>query len=93
MDIMMPVMNGYETIRAIRAIDRFKDLPIIAVTGKVVAGERDRCLEAGANEYVPKPIDTARALRGAPSAGFRRRRSSISLFGPPTGAENSLARR
>jgi signal transduction histidine kinase/DNA-binding response OmpR family regulator/HAMP domain-containing protein len=59
MDIMMPVMNGYETIRAIRAIDRFENLPIIAVTGKVVAGERDRCLEAGANDYVPKPIDTA----------------------------------
>jgi signal transduction histidine kinase/CheY-like chemotaxis protein/HAMP domain-containing protein len=57
MDIMMPVMDGYETLHAIRAIDRFKDLPMIAVTGKVVAGERQRCIDAGANDYVPKPVD------------------------------------
>ncbi len=62
MDIMMPVMDGYETIRAIRAIDRFKSLPIIAVTGKVAAGERQRCIDAGANDYVPKPVDTAELL-------------------------------
>jgi signal transduction histidine kinase/DNA-binding response OmpR family regulator/HAMP domain-containing protein len=62
MDIMMPMMDGYETIRAIRAIDRFKTLPIIAVTGKAGAGERQRCLDAGANEYVPKPVDTAKLL-------------------------------
>jgi signal transduction histidine kinase/DNA-binding response OmpR family regulator/HAMP domain-containing protein len=59
MDIMMPVMDGYDTIRAIRAIERFKGLPIVAVTGKVMAGERDRCIAAGADDYVPKPIDTA----------------------------------
>jgi CheY-like chemotaxis protein len=58
MDIMMPDMDGYETIRAIRAIDRFKVLPIIAVTGKVVVGERERCRAAGADDYVPKPVDT-----------------------------------
>jgi CheY-like chemotaxis protein len=58
MDIMMPGMDGYETIRAIRAIDRFRSLPIVAVTGKMVTGERGRCLEAGANDYVPKPVDT-----------------------------------
>ena len=58
MDIMMPVMDGYATIRAIRKLDHFKDLPIIAVTGKVMAGERQRCLDAGANDYVPKPVDT-----------------------------------
>jgi CheY-like chemotaxis protein len=62
MDIMMPVMDGYETIRAIRAIDRFKDLPIIAVTGKATAGERQRCLDAGANDYIPKPVDTTELL-------------------------------
>jgi CheY-like chemotaxis protein len=58
MDIMMPVMDGYATIRAIRKLDHCKDLPIIAVTGKVMAGERQRCLDAGANDYVPKPVDT-----------------------------------
>jgi CheY-like chemotaxis protein len=59
MDIMMPVMDGYDTIRAIRAIDRFKTLPVIAVSGKSGAGERQRCLDAGANDYVTKPVDTA----------------------------------
>ena len=62
MDIMMPLMDGYATIRAIRSMERFETLPIIAVTGKVVAGERQRCLEAGANDYVPKPIDVDELL-------------------------------
>jgi CheY-like chemotaxis protein len=59
MDIMMPDMDGYATMRAIRSIDRFKELPIVAVTGKVVLGERQRCIEAGADDYVPKPVDVA----------------------------------
>jgi signal transduction histidine kinase/CheY-like chemotaxis protein/HAMP domain-containing protein len=62
MDIMMPVMDGYATIRAIRAIDELKSLPIIAVTGKVMPGERQRCLDAGADDFVPKPIDTNELL-------------------------------
>jgi CheY-like chemotaxis protein len=62
MDIMMPIMDGYATIRAIRAIDRFNSLPVIAVTGKVVPGERQRCLDAGADDFIPKPIDTAELL-------------------------------
>ncbi|MEP7033249.1 MAG: ATP-binding protein, partial [Actinomycetota bacterium] len=62
MDIMMPGMDGYAAIRAIRASDRFQALPIIAVTGKVVAGERQRCLDAGADDYVSKPIDTDELL-------------------------------
>jgi signal transduction histidine kinase/HAMP domain-containing protein/ActR/RegA family two-component response regulator len=62
MDIMMPVMDGYTAIRTIRANDKFETLPIIAVTGKVVAGERERCLDAGANDYVPKPVNTAELL-------------------------------
>ncbi len=62
MDIMMPGMDGYATIRAIRDFDRFESLPIIAVTGKVVNGERQRCLDAGANDYVPKPVNTEELL-------------------------------
>ncbi len=58
MDIMMPEMDGYATVRAIRADARFAALPIIAVTSKVVAGERERCIVAGANDYVTKPVDT-----------------------------------
>jgi CheY-like chemotaxis protein len=62
MDIMMPVMDGYETIGEIRAIDRFAILPIIALTGKAAAGERQRCIDAGANDYLPKPVDTNQLL-------------------------------
>jgi signal transduction histidine kinase/HAMP domain-containing protein/ActR/RegA family two-component response regulator len=62
MDIMMPVMDGYATIRAIRAQDAFKALPIVALTGKVMPGERQRCLDAGANDFVPKPVDVAELI-------------------------------
>jgi CheY-like chemotaxis protein len=62
MDIMMPVMDGYETIRTLRTIGRFGSLPIIAVTGKVVNGERQRCIAAGANDYIPKPVDSLELL-------------------------------
>ena len=62
MDIMMPVMDGYETMRIIRKLDGCESLPIIAITGKVVGGERERCLAAGADEYVPKPVTTAELL-------------------------------
>jgi signal transduction histidine kinase len=62
MDIMMPGMDGYQAIQAIRAMEEFASLPIVAVTGKVVGGERDRCLAAGANDYVPKPVDTVELL-------------------------------
>ena len=62
MDIMMPVMDGYDTIRAIRKISGFKVLPIVAVTGKAAAGERQRCLASGADDYLPKPVDSAALL-------------------------------
>ena len=62
MDIMMPVMDGYDTIRAIRATGGFDALPIVAVTGKAAAGERERCLESGADDYLPKPVHTADLL-------------------------------
>ncbi len=63
MDIMMPGMDGYDTIRAVRALGQFATFPIIAVTGKVMSGERERCIDAGANDYVAKPIDSAELLK------------------------------
>jgi CheY-like chemotaxis protein len=62
MDIMMPIMDGYATMRAVRSFDQLKSLPIIAVTGKVTPDERQRCIDAGATDYVPKPVDTAELL-------------------------------
>jgi signal transduction histidine kinase/HAMP domain-containing protein/ActR/RegA family two-component response regulator len=63
MDIMMPVMDGYQTMAAIRARKQYAELPIIAVTGKVVGKERERCIEAGASDYIPKPVDTVTLLK------------------------------
>lgn len=57
MDIMMPVMNGYEAIKAIRNIDEIKHIPIIATTAKSLKGDREKCMEAGANDYISKPIN------------------------------------
>jgi CheY-like chemotaxis protein len=57
MDIMLPVMDGYTTIRAMREIDEFKDLPIVAVTAKAMKGDREKCLAAGASDYICKPVE------------------------------------
>ncbi|HEY0006006.1 MAG TPA: HAMP domain-containing protein [Pyrinomonadaceae bacterium] len=62
MDIMMPGMDGYEAIRAIRQIKRFQQLPIIALTAKAMKADRDRCIEAGASDYISKPLDIDQLL-------------------------------
>jgi signal transduction histidine kinase/DNA-binding response OmpR family regulator/HAMP domain-containing protein len=62
MDIMMPELDGYDTIRIIRGLQEFKNLPIIAVTAKAMKGDREKCIEAGASDYISKPVNIEQLL-------------------------------
>jgi CheY-like chemotaxis protein len=62
MDIMMPEMDGIATIKEIRKLSRGRNLPIVAVTAKAMKGDREKCIEAGAWDYLSKPVDTAHML-------------------------------
>ncbi|GAB4300191.1 MAG: hypothetical protein Kow0098_27320 [Ignavibacteriaceae bacterium] len=63
MDMQMPVMNGFEATEKIRQLDEYKDTPIIALTAFAMKGDREKCLQAGATDYIPKPIDSQEFIK------------------------------
>ena len=62
MDMLMPVLDGYKTIETIRKTEKLKDIPIIAVTAFAMKGDKEKCIEAGATDYISKPVDVDELL-------------------------------
>ena len=62
LDMMMPNLDGYETAKRIRENKKFKKLPVIAVTAKAMTGDREKCINAGASDYITKPVDIDQLL-------------------------------
>ncbi|GGH69355.1 CheY-like chemotaxis protein [Filimonas zeae] len=63
LDMMLPEIDGYEALPAIKAVEKYKGIPVIAVTAQAMAGDRERCLRAGADGYVSKPVDIDELIR------------------------------
>lgn len=63
LDMMLPETDGYEALPAIKAVEKYKGIPVLAVTAQAMAGDRERCLRAGADGYVSKPVDIDELIR------------------------------
>jgi CheY-like chemotaxis protein len=93
-DIMMPGMDGYQTLRAMRRMLGDRPLPLVAFTAKVGAGEQERCLDAGASDYIPKPVGTSDLLatlgRWIPAAAVDGQRVPVRDSAPPAPVEAAV---
>jgi len=71
MDVMMPGLDGLDTMRIVRQLEGYRNVPIVAVTAKAMMGDREKCMEAGANDYIAKPVNVDELLatlaRAAPA--------------------------